>query len=216
MGEVVDFMSGFHARASAGERAASATNLSAVSPASPAVMVPRIDCHHSSGIRSRCHHFLTAEAPAPISSAMASCEAQREMTDRKESISGIESAIGQIVLDRKAKVSCDYGYSSGDNAGMSRKVSETEEKDAFIARTKAARMKVFETQGPMLTILKLDQGAYKHYEKRTPLPHRFIPTFCAACHVSVNWLLTGEGEGPAVLPVHWPHHRVRKPRRRAA
>lgn len=82
---------------------------------------------------------------------------------------------------------------------MPDRMSETEEKAAFIRRTRLAREARYETQKPMLTILGIEQGTYKQYETRTPLPHRFIPKFCAATGVSVEWLLTGEGEGPAQI-----------------
>src|SRR5882724_3369348 len=78
------------------------------------------------------------------------------------------------------------------------RMSEAEERRAFVDRTRAARVARFETQSPMLTILELDQGTYKQYETRTPLPHRFIPKFCAATGVDIEWLLTGRGKGPAV------------------
>lgn len=81
------------------------------------------------------------------------------------------------------------------------RMSETEEKHAFIGRTKLAREARYPTQGPMLIILGVEQGTYKQYETRTPLPHRFIPKFCAATGVSMEWLLTGEGKGPAVEPI---------------
>lgn len=90
-----------------------------------------------------------------------------------------------------------------ENASMDR-MSETEEKAAFIRRTKLAREARFPTQNPMLTILGVEQGTYKQYETRTPLPHRFIPKFCAATGVSLEWLLTGEGKGPAITPILQP------------
>lgn len=88
----------------------------------------------------------------------------------------------------------------GENTAMDR-MSETEERLAFVGRTRQARMARYPTQGPMLIILGVDQGTYKQYETRTPLPHRFIPKFCAATGVSMEWLLTGEGKGPAVEPM---------------
>lgn len=101
-----------------------------------------------------------------------------------------------------------------DNVSMAR-MSDTEEKLAFIRRTKLAREATFETQKPMCTILGLDQGTYKQYESRTPLPHRYIPKFCAATRVSMEWLLTGEGQGPPTqeYPKEIP---VRRRRRRKA
>ena len=114
-------------------------------------------------------------------------------------------------------MSYDWGQKVRDNDGMGEQLSETEQKAAFIARTKAARKARFPTQNPILTILGLEQGTYKQYEKRTPLPHRFIPKFCAATGVTVDWLLTGEGKGPVALdtPREAPQ-RGRKPQRRKA
>jgi len=94
------------------------------------------------------------------------------------------------------------------------RMSETEEKLAFIRRVKQAREAAFDTQRPMQTILDVDQGTYKQYETRTPLPHRFIPKFCAATNVSLEWLLTGEGKGPPEHPRETPARSIR--RRRAA
>lgn len=92
---------------------------------------------------------------------------------------------------------------------MADRMTETEEKAAFISRTRAAREARFDTQGPMLTILGVPQGTYKQYETRTPLPYRFIPKFCAACGVTMEWLLTGEGRGPVAIPL--PSKRERAP-----
>jgi hypothetical protein len=108
------------------------------------------------------------------------------------------NGLGQMVLNCKANVSYDAKKVMGDIPLMADRMSETEEKLAFITRVKAARMSRFDTQGPMLTILGIDQGRYKQYETRTPLPHRFLPKFCAATGVSLDWLLTGEGQGPRV------------------
>ena len=84
---------------------------------------------------------------------------------------------------------------------MPDRMSETEEKAAFIGRVRAARVARFDKQRPMLTILGIDQGTYKQYETRTPLPWRLIPKFCAATGVDIEWLLTGEGAGPKTVPL---------------
>lgn len=111
--------------------------------------------------------------------------------------------VGQFVLNRKAILSYDCGNELGDNAGMPDRMSESEETAAFISRVRTARLARFgaEGQGPICTLLDIPQGRYKHYEKRTPLPHRFIPKFCAATGVSFEWLLAGEGKGPMVTDV---------------
>jgi hypothetical protein len=104
--------------------------------------------------------------------------------------------LGQKVLVFKSKVSHDNASQHGISTAMADKLSESEQKLAFINRVRTARMARFPTQRPMLTILDIEQGTYKWYESRTPLPHRYIPKFCAATGVSIEWLLTGEGPGP--------------------
>jgi DNA-binding XRE family transcriptional regulator len=124
----------------------------------------------------------------------------------------MSKSIGQIVPFFKAKESRDHSHPLWDNVSMAR-MSETEERLSFVRRVKQAREAAFDTQKPMMTILGVEQGTYKQYETRTPLPHRFIPKFCAATRVSMEWLLTGEGQGPADYPKEVP---VRVRRRKAA
>jgi hypothetical protein len=109
-------------------------------------------------------------------------------------------------------MSCDDLGTFGEIPAMPDRMSETEEKAAFIGRVRAAREARFPTQKPMLTILGIEQGTYKQYETRTPLPYRFIPKFCAACGVSIEWLLTGEGEGPMVVPLPAKRNRTSNPK----
>ena len=56
----------------------------------------------------------------------------------------------------------------------------------------------------MSKILGIDQGRYKQYETRTPLPHEFIPAFCAATRITEEWLFNfplARGNGtPKALP----------------
>lgn len=197
-----------------GRRAASSVIIEADKPASPALAVPRIGAHHSAGILSRCHHFDTAEAPAPISAAISSRDGHSSITDRKEVVT-ITQSLGQPVLKSKVKVSHDLVAGFGEYAAMADRMSETEEKLAFIQRVKLARTARFDTQKPMLTILGIDQGTYKQYETRTPLPYRYLPKFCAATGVDLEWLLTGEGKGPK-LPEYPPVRPAIRRRRRAA
>lgn len=107
-------------------------------------------------------------------------------------------------------MSYDNPARNRDNLAMADRMSETEEKLAFIGRVRAAREARFPTQRPMLTILGIDQGTYKQYERRTPLPLRFIPKFCAATGVEIEWLLTGEGVGPKVEALPTPRKRTAK------
>lgn len=140
------------------------------------------------------------------------------MTSLNDFGSNMESALGHYVLNFKANVSHDLGFGRVEAVAMTDRMSETEEKLAFIARTRRARAARFDTQKPMLTILGIDQGTYKQYETRTPLPHRFIPKFCAATGVDIEWLLTGEGKGPKeeMIPREVQVRRGRKPGQKAA
>lgn len=185
----------------------------------------RIDCHHSGGMLSRCHHFETAEAGALISDAIASRAPQaplvrprqRSITSRNEASSAMSESLGQFVLKNKANVSHDCEHRSGEIIAMPDRVSETEQQRLFIARTKLARESRFPTQKPILTLLELDQGTYKQYERRSPLPHRYIPKFIAACGVTYEWLLAGEGVGPAAVEQRPPvARRGRKPKPKKA
>jgi hypothetical protein len=179
------------------EEAARSASTSAFKPLDFATLASRIDFHQSEGIESRCHHFLTAETDAPKSEAIPSFEGHSSITSRKEfGRTPMPDFLGQSVLKSKAKVSRAIRLEIADYAGTMDRMSETEEKAFFIGRTKAARIARFPTQGPICLILEIDQGTYKQYETRSPLPHRFIPKFCAATGVSTDWLLTGEGKGP--------------------
>lgn len=213
-----------HARASAGSegavgaRAAKPVIIWGDNPAWIARSQPKMEDHHSAGMVSRCHHFETAEAPAPMSAARASLDGQSSITERNEVKSDMEASLGHMVLKCKAKVSYDYEQVGCQNGNMADRMSETEEKLAFIRRVRLARQSRYPTQNPMLTILEIDQGTYKQYETRTPLPHRYIPKFCAATGVSLVWLLTGEGKGPITpeIPRETPKRMGARPRGKAA
>lgn len=225
MGEIVRFRC--HARASAKRgaksRAARPVNRTASTPAARATAVAVIETHHSGGMRSRCDHFGTAVTGAPISRAISPCDGQRAITSLKEDggdLTGSDMAndLGHCVLKGKANVSYDCGEVFPDIPDMTDRMSETEEKLAFIARVRAARVARFPTQTPMCTILEIEQGTYKQYETRTPLPYRFLPKFAAATGVSLEWLLTGEGQGPAVedYPREVPKRQRKAARGKAA
>lgn len=149
-------------------------------------------------------------APIPDkSSVSASSEGQRANSALGVS-SDMPDILGPIVLNVKADLSYDLEPAGGDTPVMADRMSESEEKAAFIGRVKEARMARFLTQKPICALLDLDQGTYKQYESRTPLPHRLIPKFVAATGVSYEWLLTGEGQGPIVLEHIRPERKQRR------
>lgn len=127
----------------------------------------------------------------------------------------MDQLLGPHVLNVKANVSYDESDLFRHGSGMDR-MSETEEAAAFIGRVRSARAARFDSQKPMCVILGLEQDVYKQYETRTPLPRRFIPKFIAACGVTYEWLLTGEGVGPNLVPMPTRRKRtVKVPRRRS-
>lgn len=185
-----------HVRTSAGSRAAKAAIASAVSPDDLAIGADKIGCHHSAGMRSRCHHLRTADVPAPISLAMASVDGHKPMIERNEVQSpSINSPIGQLVLKRKAKLSADC-----EGQCVLKFLMPSEAKSAyrlkFLARTREAREYAGFSQARLAALLEdgMGQDKYKTYESRTCLPHEYIDRFCAVCGVSLLWLMTGEGQ----------------------
>ncbi len=229
-GEIVVLSKYRHGRASSSEgpaaaarRAAKLASISTVTPAACPMDDDAIGTHQSAGMLSRCGHLRADQTGAPISAAMSAGVRQSATTSRKdETVVMLDSTLGHCVLKDKAILSYDCGRPVGETRDMADRKSETEEKAAFIARTKRAREARFPTQRPILTILEIDQGTYKQYEARTPLPHRYIPKFCAATGVDVEWLLTGQGKGPQAIAMppqeakEPPRRRGRKPRPRAA
>jgi DNA-binding XRE family transcriptional regulator len=71
------------------------------------------------------------------------------------------------------------------------KLAASNFKSEFIARTKQARDQSGLTQQEMADILRIKQDTYKQYETRSPLPHQYVTAFCAATHVTTQWLFTG-------------------------
>lgn len=207
---------------STGRRAcasANASNVTSLIPRSPADRTSAD--HHSDGMRSRWGHFLTANRDAPVSSEIASSEGHRASKARGVRSSDMAISLGPNVLNVKAKLSHDSDGPVGENADMADRMSETEEKAAFIRRTKQAREAQFEGQGPICIILDIPQDQYKHYEKRTPLPYRFIKKFCAACKIDVEWLLSGDQSKQGPVEKTYPSlvpkkKRGRKPKQQQA
>ena len=74
--------------------------------------------------------------------------------------------------------------------------AKSEFQKAFTARTKQARKARGFTQAQISDILRISQDMYKHYEKRSLLPHHMIATFCIVCGITEKWLLSAKGPGP--------------------
>jgi hypothetical protein len=149
---------------------------------------------------------------------MAERDGQRPITSTKDFGAGrnIPAVIVQSVLQRKSEMSFGEENDLSDNPAMDR-MSETEETEAFIRRTRMAREAKFKTQLPVYEFLDVKQSHYKHWETKRPMPRRFIPKFCKLCEVSMEWLLTGEGKGPEAVDIPpRVERRTSKPRRARA
>ena len=74
-------------------------------------------------------------------------------------------------------------------------ISEEEKyKQAFIARVKKARARHYKSMPKFASLLGIPYETYKKYEGRSYLPHYLIERFCALTHVTVTYLITGEGD----------------------
>ena len=61
-------------------------------------------------------------------------------------------------------------------------------KQGFLRKTADARIKAGYTQEAIATLLNVPQDKYKHYEKRSLLPHHLIAAFCIATRTDPAWL----------------------------
>lgn len=132
-----------------------------------------------------------------MSEAMTAGEGQRATTSRKDEICAMDGSIGQPVLNCKPVLSHDYGEALRNTCPMSD--GSTEYLEAFTTRVYSAREHAGLTQQDVAHVLKTTQTAYSKYEGRSLMPHRHIRSFCLACHVSVDWLITGQGKGVTLL-----------------
>jgi hypothetical protein len=191
--------------------------VTALIPRRPAALIK--SAQNSAGMRLRECHLRTAQTDAPTSLATVSSDGlgQSFSTELGVSMPGV---MGPTVQNVKANVPYDISSDSEHSDGMDGR-SETDERAGFIGRVKAAREARFR-QKDICILLGIDPGTYKQYESRSMLPHRFLPKFCTACGVTVEWLLTGEGVGPKWTPIYPPDRRqapkteAKQPRRNTA
>jgi transcriptional regulator with XRE-family HTH domain len=94
--------------------------------------------------------------------------------------------------------------------------TETQYKQAFIKRVKAAREATGMKQWQVAEALGMPQDKYKQYETRTLLPHHLIARFCILTRITTEWLLTGRGPKPPNPPVvdsNWKPLAVKQKRK---
>lgn len=72
--------------------------------------------------------------------------------------------------------------------------TESQYKQAFMARVAQARIARNLKQWQIAEALGMPQDKYKQYESRSLLPHHLIGRFCIICRVDPEWLLTGRGQ----------------------
>jgi hypothetical protein len=132
-----------------------------------------------------------------MSEAIASLESQSSMSSRKDVIClAMRKLIGQSVLKRKANLSLDEELSLGHTVQMAESETETQFKQSFIDRVKAARIATGMKQWQIAESLGMAQDKYKQYESRSLLPHHLIGRFCIVTRVDPEWLVTGRGQKP--------------------
>ena len=79
-----------------------------------------------------------------------------------------------------------------------RRVTPRQYRAAFTALVRQARTAARYPVDEMALLLGVTRDTYTKYEGRgaSLMPHNLIVSFCLACRVSVEWLLTGIGPAP--------------------
>lgn len=172
------------------------------------------------GTESLDRHLRMVDGGTPISDAMTLGEGQQAITSRKDA--NIVSFIDQIGPLRKTKLERDKMSHLLDNgsrkgANMTKKDKNfSEEKVAFIRRTREARLARFKEMEPIAALLRITVAQYKHYERRSQMPAHLVVPFCYATGVDVEWLLQGTGKGPGATQVAHRQSRRTTPRRKGS
>lgn len=86
------------------------------------------------------------------------------------------------------------------------KTTPTQYRYDFAERLVLARKAAGYTQEQIAMLLDIRQDAYSKYEggrgedPPSILPTYLIPRFCVACHITADWLVSGEGRPPIPIP----------------
>lgn len=203
MGKLLQFM-GHHARASdseagaaaIGERAANSVNKSADNPAESALLERKIGSHHSDGMVLRSDHLRTASRVWPISAAIASKLSQSATTSRK--FEAMANDLGHLVLECKANLSHDHNKNMGHNVLVmpNKRQPRSAMLRGIIERTKLARERLGVSQAEMAGMMLTEQGTYKQWETRTPIPRDREELFCLRTGATREWLRDNIGDPP--------------------
>jgi DNA-binding XRE family transcriptional regulator len=176
-------------------RAARETKTSASRPPPRAVSVAKIAFQNSAGTLSRCRHLEAVEGCTPISFARELTVGHRPITSWNVA-KRIRELVRRAVLEGKENFSSDAEDDSSQSSIMETEATYAE---AFTRRVYSAREHASLRQEDVAEVLGIQQSTYSKYEFRTPLPHRYVRAFCMLCRVNVEWLMTGQGKGPALL-----------------
>ena len=139
--------------------------------------------------------------------------------ERNEVCASIDHGLRQFVLNGKAILSDDEPMCDSHNFLMAKAPPHSDFLPGFLGRVAAARRKKFpKNQIDMCIALGWrpeDQSKWAKYETKTKLPHELIDQVCKICDVSMEWLLTGRGAGPAWAPVYpTTKTRQRRPKKK--
>lgn len=86
----------------------------------------------------------------------------------------------------------------------------------LINRTRAARERLGISQARMADLLRVDRESYRMYERRTPLPHFLIESFCALTGIEVHEYVTGKRATMVRTELVATAERAEPPAKRAA
>lgn len=170
---------------------------------------------------SRFHHLITDQFVVPTSTAMASREAQRSMTDRNdvsgESESDMSQSLGRLVPKSKANMSHDLKSPVGHSVPMaddSEDITESEWREGFRARVREAQGD--RKDKDMAKLLGISHERYRKYvsggtTRKTVIPVRLLTMFCLITDRDLEWLIDGTAEAAAKKQKpRKPHAAVRK------
>jgi DNA-binding transcriptional regulator YiaG len=187
---------------------AKSTRVLAARPPPRAVSVSKSARQNSAGTLSRCRHLEAVEGFTLISSAKALIEGQRPITSRKELKERISCLLREFVVKSKSLLGDAPKLSQDSQDELSHSQAMTDYLDEFTQRVLSARVAAQLSQEQIAHVLQVPQPTYSKYEGRSLMPHRYMWTFCLACGVSVEWLVTGQG--PGVPLVHKGPRRMRR------
>jgi DNA-binding XRE family transcriptional regulator len=149
------------------------------------------------GTERRQRHFLSACGPTPNDVATSSTTSQSSsMTekDRDRSSPRQETSWDRVSTARGSKIVLMEKDDDENTPAAS------EYRRNLLRRTKELRENSGYTQAEMADFLNIKVEAYKKYENRSLLPHRFIHKFCRLVKVTEELFLEGKQQAAVRFP----------------